>query len=300
MPSHYYDGNLYPFALLHDLDGDADAARLLRDEAGTSSFAPWSEIGGPADALLSNAANSAYVDAALGEPSTWTSAAYDLIGRWPRQFYGNIVWNGPTETALAAIAPLAGHGDDLDRLLTTALDLSDAMPSPLLQMSARVFGASGSRLRNRPGDRERAARLVDQAIALGDRIGAGFAQRRRRELSSTARLTTTRGSLPCRRESGLCRPTGTRTKHSSSRPRYGIRPVATAWVVNNARTATQCGSSFRQRARLNLRFGMSTIALASQVIDVTVRDDHGRTGQTEVRYDLFETVVGYDNWCGTT
>jgi hypothetical protein len=176
IPSHYYDGNLYPLALLEILDGNTEAARLLRDEAGTSSFAPWSETGGTDDARLSNAANSAYVDAALGEPSTWTSAAYDLIGRWPRQFYGNIIWHGPTESALAAIAPLAGHADDLDRLLTTSLEATDETTMPLYALYARLWGACG--LRNRGGrvDCARALGLVDEAIVIGDRIGAGIAR----------------------------------------------------------------------------------------------------------------------------
>jgi class 3 adenylate cyclase len=117
IPAHYYDGNLYPLAVLEILDGNPDAARRMRDEAGASTFAPWSETGGADDSRLSNAASSAHVDAALGEASAWTAAAYDLIGRWPGQFYGNIIWQGPTETALAAIAPLTGHADDLDQHL---------------------------------------------------------------------------------------------------------------------------------------------------------------------------------------
>ena len=50
------------------------------------------------------------------------------------------------------------------------------MGSPLLAMYARLFGACGLRLRNRAGDHDRAARLVDEAVELGDRIGAGIAR----------------------------------------------------------------------------------------------------------------------------
>ena len=176
IPAHYYDGNLYPLALLEILDGNPDAARPLRNDAGRSSFAPWSETGGSADGRLANVASSAYVDAALGEASSWTEAAYDLLGRWPGQFYGNIVWHGPTETALAAIAPLAGHADDLDRLLETALAATDETTMPLNALYARLFGACGLRIRGGPDDRARAIVLVDEAIVIGDRIGAGIAR----------------------------------------------------------------------------------------------------------------------------
>ena len=158
IPPHYYDNNLYALALLEILDGNPDAARRLRDEAGTSSFAPWSEIGGSADVRLASAANSAYVDAALGMASQWTEAAYDLIGRWPGQFYGSIIWSGPTETALAAIAPLTGHADDVDRLLEAALAAADEATMPLNALYARLFGACGLRIRGGSGDRARRAR----------------------------------------------------------------------------------------------------------------------------------------------
>jgi hypothetical protein len=176
IPAHYYPGNLYPLALLEILDGNPDAARRSRDEAGSSPFAPWSETGGPNDGRLANAANSAIVDAALGEASAWTEAAYDLIGRWPGQFYGNIIWHGPTETALAAIAPLVGHADDLDPLLGTALAAADETAMPLYALYARLWGACGLRIRGGTDDRARAIALVDEAIEIGDRIGAGIAR----------------------------------------------------------------------------------------------------------------------------
>jgi hypothetical protein len=43
-------------------------------------------------------------------------------------------------------------------------------------MYARLFGACGLRVRNRAGDRDRASRLVDEAVGLDDRIGAGIAR----------------------------------------------------------------------------------------------------------------------------
>jgi class 3 adenylate cyclase len=176
IPPHYYYGNLYPLALLEILDGNPDGALRLRDEAGTSSFAPWSETGGSGDARLTNAASSACVDAALGEASAWTEAAYDLIGRWPGQFHGNIIWQGPTEAALAAIAPLAGHADDLDPLLATALAAADETMMPMYALYARLWGACGLRIRGGPDDRARAIALTGEAIAIGDRIGADIAR----------------------------------------------------------------------------------------------------------------------------
>ena len=95
---------------------------------------------------------------------------------WRGQLFGNIGWLGPTETFMAAIAPLAGHADELDALLDTALAQCEEMHSPILAMYARLFGACGLRTRNRPGDRDRAARLVDEAVDLGDRMGAGIAR----------------------------------------------------------------------------------------------------------------------------
>jgi class 3 adenylate cyclase len=176
IPAHYHPGNLHPLALLALLDGNSEGARALRDEAGRSPFAPWSETGGPNDGRLSNAALGACVDAALGEASEWTEAAFNLIGQWPGQFHGNIIWNGPTEVALAAIAPLAGHADDLDRLLNTAITAVDETAMPVYALYARLWGACGLRIRGGPGDRVRASSLVDEAIVIGDRIGAGIAR----------------------------------------------------------------------------------------------------------------------------
>ena len=95
---------------------------------------------------------------------------------WRGQLFGNIIIAGPTEVYMAAIAPLADHADDLDGLVDTGLRLCEEMRSPVLAMYARLFGACGLRVRNRAGDHDRASRLVDEAVAFGDRIGAGFAR----------------------------------------------------------------------------------------------------------------------------
>jgi len=50
------------------------------------------------------------------------------------------------------------------------------MRSPVLSMYARLYGACGLRLRNRADDRDRASRLLDESVALGDGIGAGIAR----------------------------------------------------------------------------------------------------------------------------
>jgi len=60
-------------------------------------------------------------------------------------------------------------------LLDAGLTICDEIHAPLNGMYARIFGACGLRTRDRAGDRDRAARLVDEAIKIGDRIGAGIA-----------------------------------------------------------------------------------------------------------------------------
>jgi hypothetical protein len=156
--------------------GDHEPVRETLARLGTSPYAVWSESGGPPDSALTFAAEFAGAEAAIGEASQWTRLAYDFMDPWRGQLFGNIAWHGPTEVYMAAVAPLAGHADQVDALLHTALELADAMPSPPLQMYARVFGSCGLRLRDRDGDRDRAARLLDEAIALGDGMGAGFAR----------------------------------------------------------------------------------------------------------------------------
>ena len=76
---------------------------------------------------------------------------------------------------MTAIAPLVGHADELDALLHAGLGMCEEMQSPVLSMYARILGACGLRTRNRSGDRDRAAGIIDEAVVIGDRIGAGFA-----------------------------------------------------------------------------------------------------------------------------
>jgi class 3 adenylate cyclase len=156
--------------------GESSSARCTVDELGASPYSPWSEFGGSPDAALAYAAAFAGAEAALGEPSRFTRTAYEYMEPWRGQLFGNIILAGPTEVYMAGIAPLADHADDLDEHLDTGLRLCEEMDSPLLAMYARLFGACGLRLRNRTGDRDRASRLVDDAVDLGERMGAGIAR----------------------------------------------------------------------------------------------------------------------------
>jgi hypothetical protein len=174
-PPHY-PGVLNTLAMMEIAAGNLPRARDVLAALRTSPAAPWSESGGPRDASLSYATVYLLAEAALGEPSDRTHAAYDMAARYPGQFSGNIAWAGPSEVAMAAVAALCGHADDLDALVDTSLAMTDATASPMYAMRNRIHCACGLRIRNRPGDRDRAARLVDEAIALGDRIGAGFAR----------------------------------------------------------------------------------------------------------------------------
>jgi class 3 adenylate cyclase len=174
-PPHY-PGVLGNLALLELAAGELGPARETLDALLASPFAPWSEGGGQPDSALSYAAFCAAGEAALGVGSEWTSTIYDFMDPWRGRFFGNIAYWGPTESHLAAIAPLAGHADELDALLDTGLRICDEVNAPLNALYARLFGACGLRTRNRSGDRDRAARLVDEAIVLGDRMGAGFAR----------------------------------------------------------------------------------------------------------------------------
>ena len=176
VPAHYPSNLIWPaLSEIGVTDGPGRVRRLL-DTLAPSPFAPWSETGGPRDAALGYAATFAAAEAALGAPSPWARTTYDYMDPWRGQLFGNIPWQGPTESFMAAIAPLAGHADELDALLDTGLGICDAIHSPLLAMYARILGACGLRTRNRTGDRARSARLVDEAIELGDRLGAGIAR----------------------------------------------------------------------------------------------------------------------------
>jgi hypothetical protein len=163
-------------ALMEVAAREPERARPRLQALGESSFSPWSEMGGVPDSTLAYAAAFAAAEGALGEQSEWTRTAYEFMDPWRGQLFGNIALLGPTETFMAAIAPLAGYPDALDELLDTALRQSEETRSPLLAMYARLHGACGLRTRNRPGDRDRATRLVDEAIELGDRMSAGIAR----------------------------------------------------------------------------------------------------------------------------
>jgi hypothetical protein len=176
LPPHYQGMRLGVAVLEAATAGEAEHARRTVSAFGPSPYAPWSEMGGPPDVALSDSAQFASVEAALGEQSPWTSSAYKSMDRWRGQLYGNIVLAGPTEVYMAAIAPLADRPDELDGLLDTALRTCERMRSPVLAMYARLYGACGLRLRDRPADRDRASRLVDEAISLGDGMGAGIAR----------------------------------------------------------------------------------------------------------------------------
>ena len=183
LPPHYQGMRLGAAVLEAATAGEAEHARRTVSAFGPSPYAPWSAMGGPPDVALSDSAQFAAIEAALGEQSPWTKSAYESMDRWRGQLYGNIVLAGPTEVYMAAIAPLADRPDELDGLLETALSNCERMRSPVLAMYARLFGACGLRLRDRLADRDRASRLVDEAIALGDGMGAGIALCSRRELS---------------------------------------------------------------------------------------------------------------------
>jgi hypothetical protein len=174
-PEHY--PSIYAIlGLMEIATGEPERARPRLQALGESPFSPWSEHGGVPDSTLAYAAAFAAAEGALGEPSPWTRTAYEFMAPWRGQLFGNIALLGPTETYMAAIAPLAGHPDAIDDLVDTALRQCEEMQSPVLAMYARLHGACGLRTRDRTGDRDRAARLVDEAIALGDRMGAGIAR----------------------------------------------------------------------------------------------------------------------------
>jgi class 3 adenylate cyclase len=174
-PSHY-PGVLNSLSMMEMAAGELTRARQVMTQLRTSPAAPWSESGGPRDASLSYATVYLFAEGALGEPSDRTRAAYDMAARYPGQYSGNIAWAGPTEVAMTAAAALCGHADDLDALVDTSLAMTDATASPMYAMRNRIHCACGLRIRNRAGDRDRADRLVDEAIVIGDRIGAGFAR----------------------------------------------------------------------------------------------------------------------------
>jgi class 3 adenylate cyclase len=175
-PPHYPGNLVFPLLLEIAHRDDHAAVRARLDELAASPHAPWSATGGPPDSALSFAAVVAAVSAALGEPNRWVVPAYDYLAPWPGQLFGNIVWHGPTECFLAGIAPLAGHADELDDLLDTGLRLCAEIGSPLNAMYARILGACGLRRRDGQGDRARATLLAEEAVELGDEIGAGIAR----------------------------------------------------------------------------------------------------------------------------
>ena len=174
-PPHY-PGGTFALATMDAALGHADRARGLIDPVAASPYAPWGSTGSQPDAALVFAGWLAGAEAALGEPSPWAGAAYDYLAPWPGQLFGNVTWHGPTESYVAALSPLAGHPAELDSLLETALVMCKEMRTPVNDLYARILGACGLRIRDRPGDRDRARRLVDEAVDLGDRLGAGIAR----------------------------------------------------------------------------------------------------------------------------
>ena len=176
MPAHY-PGPVIWSSMLNTAVSDRPAdLRALLDEVASSPYAPWSPGGGPRDRALSLAATVAVGEATLGEPSPWAVAAGDFMDPWRGQLFGNIAWNGPTESYLAAVAPLAGRPEAIEPLVAEALRICEEIGAPLNAVYARVFGACGLRIRGRAGDRDRADRLLARAVEEGDRLGAGFAR----------------------------------------------------------------------------------------------------------------------------
>jgi class 3 adenylate cyclase len=174
-PPHY--PVIHPLVtLLETALGQPDQARRRLEPVGASPHAPWSPGGGQPDSALVLAALFAAAEAALGEASPWTSRAYDYLDPWRGQLFGNVIWHGPTESYLAAIAPLAGHPDELDDLVDTALTICEQIDAPINRLYACLFAACAYRTRRRTGDRDRADRLLAEAVELGDRTGAGIAR----------------------------------------------------------------------------------------------------------------------------
>ncbi len=174
---------------LRGLDGDGVAdlverasGHALSDQARDLATAVHAETGGnpffAIEVLLSLAERGAIYQESDGN---WRAdVSIEDLGipegvTWRGQLFGNVIWHGPTESFLAGIAPLAGHADELDDLLSTALLLCEELHSPVNAMYARIFGACGLRTRDRAGDRERSDDLMTEAIEIGDRIGAGIA-----------------------------------------------------------------------------------------------------------------------------
>jgi hypothetical protein len=84
---------------------------------------------------------------------------------WRGQLFGNIPWQGPTESFMAAIAPLAGHADELDALLDTGLGICDAIHSPLLAIAHDRL-ASSTKPSNSMTDSARESRVSPPRIFL--------------------------------------------------------------------------------------------------------------------------------------
>ena len=130
----------------------------------------------PADppTLGSRTPRSAYVDAALGEASTWTGAAYDLIAvaRTVRRQH-HVARPDRDRTRRDRSARRARRRPR--RAARHRARSNQKTTMPLYALYARLWGACGLRTRDGPGDCARAARARHEAIVIGDRIGAGIA-----------------------------------------------------------------------------------------------------------------------------
>jgi class 3 adenylate cyclase len=175
-PDHYSGLRFWPACLRLVVVGDVDALGDAVHTLWSMPAAPWGPDPGPDDSHMTGACAIAWGAAALGIHHEEAKTAYDFAAPWPGQLWGNLTWYGPTDAYLAAAAPLAGHPDRVDEHLERALALCREMRAPINDMHARILGACGLRLRDRAGDRDRAARLIDEAIELGDRHGAGYAR----------------------------------------------------------------------------------------------------------------------------
>ncbi len=87
-------------------------------------------------------------------------------------FTNSTSWfNGPFDTALGILAMTVGQLDDAVMHLTNAVGRCDDIESPTFGTIARLELATALRLRDVPGDAERAAAMSADARRLADQVG---------------------------------------------------------------------------------------------------------------------------------
>jgi DNA-binding SARP family transcriptional activator len=126
--------------------------------------------------------------ATLGEAER-ASAIYELLLPFAHRvvIMGDGACLGPVTRSLGQLATTLGRWDEADQHLTRALEVADRLGSPPMAAHIRADRARLLAARDGPGDRDAAAREMEQAAAVAERLGMVALRERLRALDALPR-----------------------------------------------------------------------------------------------------------------